>query len=404
MPSMIGFWVFCICLFGFAVRRVNMFFALVAMLLPFATLGRSYSFEARNYGMMLGFCGVALLSWQTAATGHKRVLSLLGLSLGIGGALLCHYFAVLIYLPLAGAEALRSLRPRKFDKAIWAAFIVGAVPLVASLAWIMHLTRANQHAVVQVSLQDYLWFYLQVFPSSVIVLPALVLLAAGFIFRDGQEKPMRSLPSDVPAYEVLAATLFLLTPAVAITLALLLPPHIFTTRYALLSIAGFALLPCLLGASRGGRLSAALGPALAVPAFLFFVLSVTDERRPLRNPLEQEPLLVDALKRGAVAVSNPVLYLQLWYYAPNKAKSRLLYLADEQSSLKYAHIDEEYEHFRKFGVPVIPYKDFAVSGKEFFVYYSPGFGWLPEKLLDDGNSVQAMRWDQGKALFLVHVQ
>ncbi len=121
LPSMVGFWTFCLCLFGFAARRVNMVFALSAMLLPFVTSGESYSIEARSYGMMLGFCGIALWSWQTAGLGQNRVVSLLGLVLGIGGAVVCHSYAVLIYLPLVGAEALRSVRLRKIDKAVWGA-------------------------------------------------------------------------------------------------------------------------------------------------------------------------------------------------------------------------------------------------------------------------------------------
>ena len=124
VPSMIGFWVFCLCLFAFAAKRVNMFFALGALLLPFVTTGESYSFEARSYGMMLGFCGIALLSWQFAAAGEKRALALAGICVGIGGAVLCHYYGVMIYVPLAGAELLRSYRKRKIDKAIWAAFIL----------------------------------------------------------------------------------------------------------------------------------------------------------------------------------------------------------------------------------------------------------------------------------------
>ena len=74
--------------------------------------------------MMLGFCGIALLSWQFAAAGEKRALALAGICVGIGGAVLCHYYGVMIYVPLAGAESFGVYRKRKIDKAIWAAFIL----------------------------------------------------------------------------------------------------------------------------------------------------------------------------------------------------------------------------------------------------------------------------------------
>jgi hypothetical protein len=405
IPAMIGFWVFCLCLFGFAIRRVNMYFAITAMLLPFATLADSYSFEARNYGMMLGFCGVALLSWQTAALGTKRAVSILGLVVGIAGALSCHYFAALIYLPLAAAEGLRTIRQRKLDKAIWTAFVLGAIPLIASLAQMIHVTTANHNSFEQASRHDYFTFYDLVYaPSTLLVVPALMLLAAWFVLRSDQEAPAVALKSNVPDYEVVAAAMFLLIPAADITLAIMLPPHVFHFRYALPSIAGFALLPCLLAAQcAGGRLTVALGPALVIPAFLVFAHNMT-LGRPLQTPLQQQPLLTEGLKQGPVAVSNLVAYLQLWYYAPENMKSRILYLTDEESSAKYLHHEDRMEVYRRFGVPVVPYKDFVVSGKEFFLYFIPGINWLPEKLLDDGSSLQVIKWDQGNALFLVHVK
>ena len=69
IPAMIAFWVFCICLYLFARRRVSIFFALTAMLLPYASAFQAYSYEARGYAFMLGFCGIALVSWQAAAEG-----------------------------------------------------------------------------------------------------------------------------------------------------------------------------------------------------------------------------------------------------------------------------------------------------------------------------------------------
>src|SRR5208337_5010194 len=53
IPVMIAFWVFCLCLYFFARRRVSIFFALMAMLLPYASAFQSYSYEARGYAFML---------------------------------------------------------------------------------------------------------------------------------------------------------------------------------------------------------------------------------------------------------------------------------------------------------------------------------------------------------------
>jgi hypothetical protein len=404
LPAMIGFWIFCLCLFGFAARRVNIFFALSALLLPFVTSGAPYSVEARSYGMMLGFCGIALISWQAAAAEKKRALALAGLLFGIGGAVLCHYYAVLIYLPLAGGEAFRSWRTRRIDKAIWAAFLLGVTPLVVSLAGVVRVTSTNPHPQTVAGRQHFFWYYLTTFETALwFLIPVTMLCAIWLVLGGSDEEPEGAVRGAIPDYELAAAILMFLIPLAAITLAMLVPPHIFTDRYALPSIGGFALITALLGGRCAGRRST-LGVAFALPALACFALSMAHGRAPLQNPFEREPLLVAALKNDIVAVRNPVSYLQLWYYAPPEMKSRLLYITDENSSVKYLHVDEGMLPFRKFGAPVVSYDDFAAPGKEFLVYSTPDPGWLPEKILDEGGSVRVVALSEGKALLRVRLK
>jgi hypothetical protein len=87
LPGIIGLWVFCLCLFRFAARRVAFPFALAALLLPFANNSYEYAFEARSYGAILGFGGFALICWQSAATGGRRALAIAGLVSAIVGAI-----------------------------------------------------------------------------------------------------------------------------------------------------------------------------------------------------------------------------------------------------------------------------------------------------------------------------
>jgi Dolichyl-phosphate-mannose-protein mannosyltransferase len=403
LPSMIGFWVFCLCLFAFAARRVNIFFALSALFLPFVTTGESYSFEARSYGMMLGFCGIALLSWQLATGGRKRVLALTGICLGVGGAVLCHYYAVMMYLPLAGAEVFRSLRKRKIDKAIWVAFILGAIPLAVGLFAVMHVAKTSPHPVVQAARQDYLAYYQAVFGMSMwFLIPVLVLWAA-WLVAGGDTAQSPGEQREIPDYEWLAVILLILVPVAAITVALVVPPHVFIDRYALPSIGGFALLTSLLAGEFAGR-RPVLGVGFVLPAFLIFGFVMSHGHAHFQNPFQQEPMLVSALERGPVVVNNYVSYLRFWYYAPEEEKPRLLYLSDEDSSVKYSRIDDIMLPLQKYGVPVLSYKEFAAPGKDFFLYFTPGFGWVPEKALDDGGSVEVVEWSQGNALLHIRLK
>jgi len=405
LPAMVGFWIFCLCLFRFAARRVNTVFALVAMLLPFLTYGESYAFEARSYGMMLGFCGVALWSWQSLTMGIHRGWSFLGLAIGLAGALACHYYAVLIYLPLAGAEAFRTLRLRMLDKSVWAAFALGMAPLILSLLHVRQVANLNQHVVLHATRRDYLAFYSSAFANSLwFVVPALILCAAWLILRRRESHAESGDPDQVqvPAWELLAAALFLVIPVAAITISLVVPPHMFADRYALPSIGGFALAIALVSAILAGN-RCAPGIILALPVLLLFGFTMT-HGRPFENPFEKETMLKRALQRGPVVINDYVLYLQLWYYAPADVKQRILYLSDEDLSVKYSHIDDIMQPFQKYGVPVLSYRAFATPGTEFYLYFSKGLGWVPEKVLDDGGNIQVTDWSQGTSVLRIRLK
>jgi len=396
LPAMIGFWVFCLCLFGFAARRVNIFFALVALLLPFATIFEPYSFEARPYGMILGFFGIALFCWQTAAAGRKRAISIAGLTLGIACALLNHYYAIMIYLPLAGAEIFRSLRQRKVDWPIWAAFIAAGLPMLGSLLAAMHVMKNNTHPWVQAHARDYLLFYTSAFSYSLaFVVPVVVLCTAVLVLGADKEQASTRRPS-IPDYELLSAALILLVPVGAITLALVVPPHIFVDRYAIVAIGGFALLTSFLGAHfAGGR--SAIGVVFLLGALLPFMFDLT-KARPFKNPLYQEPVLVRALQNGPVIVNNEMRHWQFWYYAPEELRPNLIYLLDEAAAMEYFHVDDHAGAFRGLGMRIVDYNTFATPGKSFLLYFTGSLDWVPEKVLHDGGTMSVVEWNQGNAL------
>ena len=64
---MLGYLLMSVCVFGFVVRRASRLYGLVAVLLPIATIAHGYAYEARAYGLVLGFSAAALLCWQRSA-------------------------------------------------------------------------------------------------------------------------------------------------------------------------------------------------------------------------------------------------------------------------------------------------------------------------------------------------
>jgi hypothetical protein len=392
---MIGFWVFCLCLYRFAARRTGPLFAAPALLLPFASDSYGYSFEARCYGMLAGFAGVALLSWQAAAAEEKRRIALCGLALGLAGAVLCHYYAVLLYVPLAGGEAMRTWLRRRIDWPVWTAFAAGAMPFAASWLALRGTLAANRHPWAVARVRDYLDYYESEFQHAIpFALAALVLVAIYAMWNGRIVQPQAGSPRGaIPRHELLAAALFLAVPAAAITIALAVSPHMFVPRYAIIAIAGPALLVPLLAARFAGA-RPAVGAALAAAALVPFVGELVQARRPA-NPLDSEPILAAALRQGPVVVADGVAFLQLWHYAPAELQPRLMFVADMPSAVRYTGVDtidlNLISTARVIPIPVVSYQEFYRSGREFTLYMQAGSGWLPRRVLAEGGTLEPLR-------------
>src|SRR4029450_5632279 len=59
LPEVLGFWVMSLCLFQFVSKRSSALYGSVAMLFPLVTAAYHYATEARPYGLVLGFSGLA---------------------------------------------------------------------------------------------------------------------------------------------------------------------------------------------------------------------------------------------------------------------------------------------------------------------------------------------------------
>jgi hypothetical protein len=405
LPAIAGFWVFCLCLFWFVRRRLGIFYGLAALLLPIATGAYDYSYEARAYGPELAFCGLMLVSWQAATScgwaqkrlRHAAACAMLALSLT--GALMCHYYAVLLFVPLAGAEAYRSWQARRIRWGLWAAMAVGAAPLV----WRMATIRAVVGGFSQVSWSpphpiDVLEFWedgLQ--PTLSVLVLALAAMALWAWKSPGSAAPPpppTEQPSFVPAHEILAGILFLTIPACAVAAGILVT-HLYSARYALAGLTGVVLLlPAVAARLSGGR---------SLPAYLMLVFALL---RPIMaltsvppppDALGGEFVLIHALEgapdQGPVVVADGQTFVQIWYYLPTRLKSKIVFLVDREAAVKYATfntaaIDAALSDVRRFcGLPVLDYRDFVTPGKQFRVLQNPlKPGWLLEKIAADGGT------------------
>lgn len=401
IPAILGFWVFCLCMFRFTRRSVGIFYALAALLLPVATGAYSYAVEARAYGPELAFSGLALVAWQTAAGRKGRLPALTLLALSVAAAIACQYYAVLLYLPLGGAEAFREWRAKRIDWGIWSALAIGGVPLVWRLTLLLGAVRESSHFWAVPYPQQAFEFWTEGLSPALAILVLFLALLTLTILRP--EKPDGGSEASAPflaPHELLAGLLFLAIPAAGVAGALLVT-HVFTFRYALIALVGFCLLlPMVAAYYFSGR---------SFPGFLLFaaltvglVFQAIDFPR-ARNPYENEPLLHDALARGPVVIPDGQLFLQMWRYAPEPLKSRILYVTDSGAAVKYMGFDSLESGLRVLtpwsSVKVVEYRQFALPGREFTVYQNTlRPGWLIPKIAAEGASLKVVGYRAYRAL------
>ena len=178
LPAIAGFWLLCLSLYVFVARRKGAVYGLCALLMPTMTGAYYYAAEARAYGPELGFCGLALVAWQTAAEGRHRAVALCTLALSMSAMLLCHYYAVLVYLPFAGAELIRVRRTRRADWGVWIALALGGVPMVWRAATIVGVVKSFAHTWAPAYLRQGLEFWeSQLAPGAAFAALLLGLLA-----------------------------------------------------------------------------------------------------------------------------------------------------------------------------------------------------------------------------------
>jgi hypothetical protein len=255
---------------------------------------------------------------------------------------------------------------------------------------ILRVAQTNQHPWSWARIRDYYRFYWNFWPVIGFLIPIALLIGLWLLLGGRKETPAGDRPSTFRDYEWLAAALFLLAPMAAITGALLIPPHIYVDRYLALSTTGFALL-ITFAAARWAGPRAAIGIACAIAAlapFLFHFTQIHAKRS--RDPYTRARLLRKELGTSdqPVVVSNYIAFLEVWYYAPDDVKPRILCLDDEKAAVKYRHMDDVAgDSLRDIGVPFHPYGEFATSGKQFKIYFV-GWSWITNKILEDGGSVE----------------
>ena len=411
IPEVVGFWVMSLCLYRFVSKRSSALYGFAAMLFPLVTKAYSYAYEARPYGIVLGFAGVALICWQSAVEGHHRKLSLIGLAVSLAAAVSCHYYAVLLLLPLASGEAVRSISLRELDLPIWVASGFGMIPLFLFAPLIQ---EARTHSAIfwaQPHWGQMIDFYYSLLTPALLPLVGMLIVAAMYstTLPAGVSNRKQKPHSTPQLYEVAAAFGFVAIPVVAVILAKFITGAA-TTRYALPSVIGFSILFAF-AAHRllDGR--AIMGASLVVVLCSGFVVL---EVRTFQGMVEMssaqaktyEFLRSNNENQLPIVASDPHTFMTLAHYAPRDITSRVVYLADPQASLRhlgFTSVDQGMLDLKPwFRLKIEEYAPYVASQQQFLVYGPIGWlNWLLSELTATNRRIEMKGRNRENLLFLV---
>jgi hypothetical protein len=412
LPSILGVGVMGVCLFVIVSRRTSTVYGLIAMLLPLVTQAYSYAYEARPYGLVLAFSAASLLCWQSAAEGHRRSLSLVGLTATLAAALASHYYAVLVFVPLAAGELVRSFGRRRLDLAIWLAFCVATIPLWAFLPLIQAGRKLAGTFWAKPRWRDMVGFYQNVlFPAAVPFLAIILILAIYAIVRAstaGARKGTAGAPP--PLHEVVAAVGYLAIPVIATVLAKFVTGA-FTDRYALPAVLGLALIVPW-GAYHLLDRRATMGAVLAVLLCGWFLVMVGIEPfTTLRQDRASHQAVYRFFRMAApgdvpIVIASPHTFFQLTYYSPPELASRFVYLADPAAALRHLDTDTPELGIREFrrwtALRIEDYHAYLPAHSRFLLYADRGpWAWLLPVLAANDGRIQLVALDGAVPLLLV---
>lgn len=390
LPSLAGFGVTCWAIFRFTSPRTGPAAAAAAIIFFGLTEAYSLAYEARPYGLWLGFTALALLSWSEVAQGRRRRAALAGLGLSLAAALASHYYAVLVFVPIALAEAARTWRRGKPDWPVWGSMAAATLALAAHLP-LVQATRTIYSTGFWSPAEplDLAGSYIYLLAPAFWPALSILLLWAFTVRSENKTKTeARLLLEERVALGALAAI-----PFIAVPLALLVTKA-YVYRYSAPALIALSILFGLC-AERVAADRRAVITATALVLFGWFVTERVVQAPPMGDPTRTVASL-EQLTAGEglqVAIASPHLYFQYQHYGKDFSE-RLTYVADPEWALRELGTNSAGLNLTRMGnwapIQVEQYSEFLRRHHDFLVCRRRGdrFEWLTARLEAEGKQLR----------------
>jgi hypothetical protein len=390
LPAMLGFWLAAVCMIAFVSRHLPTVYGLLAALILLVSRAYWYAYEARPYGLVLGLAAVALLCWQRA-DGPRTLWRPVGLALALGLAVSMHYYSVLLFVPLATAEACRSWVNKRLNWPVWLAFAAAASCLLLYLPLIRSARSYSGTFWAKPRLDSLIGFVIFFVNPALLALIGAALLWVVF----ANKKTVRTLAEapgrwGFPAYELVAALGMLFIVPLAIAIGKLVTGA-YTHRYAVSGVLGlsFLLVWMLASAFQARSAPANVLAVLFSCAFLIRMVPGVGETNGISG--YDHSGVIRVLEQGVpndlpIAVADPLLFFELFHQSPPKIRSRLFYVAEPKIAIRRVGTDTMERTFidvRTIASLQVKTLASVINSREKFLiigYPAASLAWLVEEL------------------------
>jgi hypothetical protein len=411
LPALLGFLVMQFCLYLFMRHLISQKAAVLALVFPALTAALYYAVEGRPYGLLLGLCGIAMVSWQAAVHREtRRAGPLLALALSLGLAINTHYYGGLLLIPFLATEIFRAFRRRRLDLPVLAALAAASAATLFILPFARAAAPFRHHdyfiaqnrmtpAVIATAYTEFFLgkdYAIAHVGLDVLLLAALLLFSVVAFRRQLRARKIPLEPEFVFLIILAGLPVFGFVLAVALT-------HVFEPRHiicAIIGISGLAAISLdpLFRRHRLGRLLLIfLFGELAVVGTLH-IRSDRDLTARVRASMTLSPQVkatLAATPDGKIYMLHPATFSKAWYYQPDpQIRSRLVFVYSRDEELRWNHMDVislTEVHLRQFtDVPIESWESVSAQpGPHVFVTYPhSGWDWLDEAVAADHADVQ----------------
>jgi hypothetical protein len=378
IPQILGFWVFCLCLYRFVSIRANAVAGFIALLFPLTAGGYWYAYEARAYGLVLGFFGIALICWQAADGKPRHWATVAGLAGSLTAAVLCHCFAFLLFIPLGLGELTRVVLRRRIDPWMWCALLLPAVVWVVTVVPLLQASNsAGLRNAIRLPPEAVLNSWNLSFDPHFAFAVLLLFSAQAVSLRTSpflRIQKSSDADSGFAGHEIATLIGTLSIPAAALMASGITGAPYFG-RYSLIAMAGVA---CLVGAAC--TRSRIIGLSVLAISLLFITgafagfyqgsivtepsMSLEVGTRPAAESFSFESIKTSAPGRDPIVIMDNLEFAPMFHYAPPYLRWRFVFLIPDVNGEGYLRLQ------RCCGAPgtLSMQAPFLAAHRTFFVY------------------------------------